>query len=125
MDILGTLLRVPRVSWFALVITDRYTKLTGAVAKSRTTALPIASLFLDNMDISYGIPDYVLKDNGIQFISMFFESLCAFLDTEHFTTTAYHMQTSREAEGFERRGWHGCCTVNLNIRGAVTYTCSH
>lgn len=66
-------------NWFVMVITECYSKLTIAGPPSKTTALHIVSLILDNLVILYGIHKHVLKDNGTQFISKFLELLCAFL----------------------------------------------
>lgn len=88
MDILGPLRNPPCDKHFVLLMTDRYKKITKTVATSRKTNLHIAPLLLGNWVLPYRIPDYVLTDNGTQFISKVFESLCGYFGTEHPTTTA-------------------------------------
>ena len=102
MDILGPLPRSKKGNRFITVMTDRYSKLTRAVPSTKTTAPQVALIFLDNWVIPYGIPSYVLTDNGPQFTSKFFACLCAFLGSKLLNTTAYHPQTNGQAERFNR-----------------------
>lgn len=44
----------------------------------------------------------MLEDNGSQFISKFFQSLCAFLGSKNLTTTAYHLETNGHVESFNK-----------------------
>lgn len=101
------------------------------VPTSKTTALQIASLFMDFWIIPNGIPEFVLTDNGTQFISKLFELICAVLGTRHLTTTAYYLQTNGQAKRFNKtiiarlqhcvaehlRGW------DIQVQ-ALTYTYS-
>lgn len=70
---------------------------------SKTTASHIAAFAMDNWTIPYGIPTNVLTDSRTQFVSKFFQFLCAFLGRKRLTTTAYHLQTNRQAEPFNKR----------------------
>lgn len=94
MYIPGPLLKTMCVNQFILVMTDCYAKFTKAVFTSKTAALHIVSLFLNNLVTMYGFRKYVLTNNGTNLSRKFLKSLCAFLGTKHITTTAYHLQTS-------------------------------
>lgn len=46
---------------------------------SLKTAARIASVFMDHQIVLYGVPDFVLRDNGTILFSKLFESLCAII----------------------------------------------
>lgn len=94
MDMLGPLPTTLNGIQFVVVLTDRYSKVTRAVSTARKTGTHIASTFMDNWIIPYVISDYMVTDNGTQFVNKFFKSLCGFLGTKQLTTTAHHLQTS-------------------------------
>lgn len=54
----------------------------------------MAQAFLANWVHPYGIPLYLLTDNGIQCVSKFFEAVCGMLGIKQVITTAYHPHTS-------------------------------
>lgn len=47
MDILGPLLKMKKGNQYIIVVTDRFSKLTRAVPLKKTTALHMATIFLD------------------------------------------------------------------------------
>ena len=101
-DILGPLVRSRNGFRYLLVITDRFTKLTRTVPIRNMTALTIAKAFVENWVYPYGPPAYLLSDNGGQFASRYFQSICAILGVRNLFTTAYHPQTNGQAERFNR-----------------------
>lgn len=42
-------------------------------------------------------------ENGMQFVSKLFETLCAFIGTEYVTTTPSHLQTNGQGDSAMRR----------------------
>lgn len=72
MDILNRLQKMLSTNQFSLGRNDRYMKLPRPVLTSITTALHIASLFLDGWVLPYGIPEHILMARETQFISEFF-----------------------------------------------------
>lgn len=98
----GTTPREGKRNPFALVLTDRCSKLTRGLPTANTTALPIASHFMDNWIVPYSIPTHVLTYDGTQFVSEFFRSIGAFVGTRHSTTTPYHPRTIGLAERFHK-----------------------
>ena len=102
MDILGPLPKTKQGNQFVVVLTDRYSKLTRAIPTGKTTATTVATIFVDHWVIPYGIPNYVLTDNGPQFVAKFFASVCLALGVKHVTTTAYHPRTNGQTERFNR-----------------------
>lgn len=48
----------------------------------------------------YGIPNFVLTDNGPQFSAKFFAGFCVYLGVKHLTTTAYHRQANGQTDRY-------------------------
>lgn len=48
--------------------------------------------------MQFGIPSYILTDNGPQFVTKFFTALYRFLEVKKLTLTAYHPKTNRQGE---------------------------
>ena len=101
-DILGELIRTPRGNKYLVVITDRFSKLVRTVPLKRIRASDIADAFVQHWVLVYGPPISVLADNGGQFISKFFQSVCSRLGIKNIFTTTYHPQTNGQAERFNR-----------------------
>ena len=102
MDLLGPLPRSHQGNEYALVITDRFTKLCRSVTLRNTKAVTVATVFLDLRVYAYGAPSYVLTDNGPQFAAKLFEAVCTMIGIKHVLTTAYHPQTNGQVERFNK-----------------------
>lgn len=63
-------------------------------------AAHVANLFMGHGLISYGMPAYLLTDNGVQLVNTYFAIACSLLRIRHSTTTAYHLQTNIQANRF-------------------------
>ena len=68
-----------------MVVVDRLTKMrhyipcTAKEADSETPAPAMARLFLDHVFRLHGLPDTIVSDRGLQFISTFWEQLTSSL----------------------------------------------
>lgn len=102
MNILGTLPKSTHGNQLILGINARFTKTTRAISLRKTTATDVAMAFLTHCVYPYGLPLYLLTDNGIQVVSKFFLHVCATLGIKHVTTTAHHPQTNCQAEYFSK-----------------------
>ena len=102
MDLLGPLRRTHQGNEYVLVITDRCTKLCRSVPLRNTKAVTVATVFLYLWAYAYGVPSYVLTDNGPQFAAKFFEAVCTMIGIKHVFTTAYHPQTNGQVERFNK-----------------------
>jgi len=100
MDLLGPLPATESGKAFILVITDRFSKLAQVTPLASTTAPVVADAFVSHWVIPYGLPTYLLTDNGPQFVAKFFEAVCVTLSLNHVTTTAYHPQTNGQTERY-------------------------
>ena len=63
------------------------------VCFTQTTAADIANILMNEIICRYGIPLYILSDNGPQFASQLFNDIWASLGTQHKFTANYHPQT--------------------------------
>jgi transposase InsO family protein len=90
MDILGPLSETKDGNRFLLVIVDRFSKLTRTVPLKTITAEEVSKAFVNEWFCVYGAPVVLLSDNGTQFVSKFFQSVCRLLGVKQVFTTAYH-----------------------------------
>lgn len=88
--ILGPLVKATNGNPFLVILTDQYFKLARAVPTSRKSATHISFLFYDHSIAPYGASAYLLTENGKQFASKLFETICSFLGLKHLTAFAYH-----------------------------------
>lgn len=79
-------------------MTDRHLKMTKAIPTSKQTTTNVASVFLDHCITLYGIPNHLLANNGLPFLSKIFATLCGFLELKHPKKTTYHFQTNLHVE---------------------------
>lgn len=101
-NILDLLPKTTKDNQHVVIITERYSKLTGLVPTARITTTVVACIFFDPWVTPYGIPSYLLTYNGTQVVDKFFGSLCTNLGTKHMTTTAYHPQTSASVDRYDK-----------------------
>ena len=101
-DILGPLPKSRRSKRFMLVITDRFSKLTAVVPLRNVNAYSTAVAFCEAWVLKYGPPKTLLSDNGKQFASRFFLSVCQLLGVMNAFTSAYHPQANGQVERYNR-----------------------
>lgn len=102
MDLVGPFPKTKSGYTSILVMTDRFTKVTRAVPMRSTKTAAVAEAFLQNWVYAYGIPKYILTDNGPQFTSKLFEYVSVVLGIDHLRTTAYHPETNGQSERYNR-----------------------
>ena len=124
MDFIGPLPRTKNGKRYILVMADRYSKLSRAVAMKETEAPHVAAAFLNNWVFPYGIPKSLLTDNAPNFIAAFLNFVCTIIVVKRVPITAYHAQSNGQTERYnqtlERRLRHyetsiriiGICTSN-------------
>lgn len=81
---------------------DLYSKVTRALPTFNTTSSYIASIFFANWISTYGIPRYLLSENGPQFLSKFFKALCGYFVFNELDTTACHPHTNGHTERYNK-----------------------
>lgn len=65
-------------------------------------ASQVLSISFDHWAVPYGIPAFLLADNGLQFVSQFFKKLCTFFEVNRLTITTYHPKTDGQAEHYNK-----------------------
>ena len=101
-DILGPLPTSRARNRYVWVFPDRFSKVVRCVALRKITAVSVASALVEVCVASYGPPDVILSDQGSQFISKFFLSVCRTLGIEPRASTPYHPQTNGQVERYNR-----------------------
>jgi len=136
MDLLGPLPTSENGFRFIMVICDQFTKLTRVFPLRETTALVIASVFLDHWVGSYGFPDTVLTDNEPQFAAVFLQGVMGMICVVTNFTTPYHPQTNGQVERFNttlvsqlrhyvqehQRTWDRCITLLVTAYNSQVHT---
>lgn len=86
-----------------LVITDRYFKQSKAISifVARDLCMMI-NMFFDHWIVPFEIPTHILTDNRPEFADELYQYVSRRFEIEHFTTTLYHPQNSKQAESFNK-----------------------
>lgn len=100
--IVGPLPRTSTRFTNVVFMTDRFSKLTRSIPLRPITSPYVATSFADHWIIPYGVLDCLLSDQGPQFFSKLFATMCTLLVTKHFTTTPYQPQINGQVERFYR-----------------------
>lgn len=93
-DIMGPFPIAKHKKRFLLVIVDYFTRWVELFPMANTTSIEIAQILINEVFTRYGIPQYILTDNGPQFISNSFQETCRALGIERKLTANYHPQTN-------------------------------
>jgi hypothetical protein len=101
-DLFGPLKTSKTDKKFVLVITDAFSKLTHLRAIQDKSAPTVAQAILDHYLYVFGIPDFIITDQGKEFCNELQKCIWDDLCIEHKTTTPYHPQCNGQAEVFNR-----------------------
>jgi len=93
-DIMGPFSTTSRQKRFLLVIVDYFTRWIELFPLKTTTSYDIAQIISNEVCSRYGIPSYILSDNGPQFASKFFKSFCETIGIKQKYTANYHPQSN-------------------------------
>lgn len=63
-----------------------------------TTISHVAIAILENWTMPYRIFNVILTDSGIQLTPKLLTAICTSIETNYFTTTKYHLQSSKKEE---------------------------
>ena len=76
------------------VIVDRFSKMAILVAcRKAIFAEETAKLFFEHVWVHFGLPKTIISDRDTRFLSKFWSSLWAMMDTKLTKSTAFHPQT--------------------------------
>ena len=98
MDILGPFVQSKRGNVYILVVIDQFSKWIECFPLSNQTAESVASVFVDEFVARFGCPLQVHTDQGTNFTSDLFHSVCALLQVSKTRTTPYHPSSNGQVE---------------------------
>ncbi|CAF2983729.1 unnamed protein product [Rotaria sp. Silwood2] len=93
-DIMGPFPKTARQKRFLLVIVDYFTRWIEVFPLRTITSIDIAQILINEVFTRYGMPTFILSDNGPQFVSFLFQHFCETLGIEQKFTANYHPQTN-------------------------------
>lgn len=101
-NILGSFPKTPSCNQHVLFITNHCSKFTHATSMVNITSRHLETIFLDNWILLFGIPNYILSNNGPEFVGELFTMLCLFLRVKKLTNSANHLHTNSKDERYNR-----------------------
>ena len=102
LDILGPLPESHQGNKYVLVISDYFTRWVEAFPMMNQEANTVADALVQGFISRFGVPGQIHSDQGAQFESNLFQSLCAILGIEKTRTTPYHPQSDGLVERFNK-----------------------
>jgi Integrase zinc binding domain/Integrase core domain len=93
-DIMGPFPVTARQRRFLLVIVDYFTRWIEIFPMRTITSTDIVEVLINQVFARYGLPRYILSDNGPQFVSNLFSEFCRSLKIRQKFTANYHPQTN-------------------------------
>lgn len=93
LDLVGPLETDELDNKYILTIQCDLTKYVEAYPLKNKEAVSVATAFVNNFILRYGIPMVVVTDRGTEFISSVFIESCKILRIKQMSSTAYHHQT--------------------------------
>ena len=93
-DIMGPFPTTQRQKQYLLVVVDYFTRWVELFPLRTTTSYDIARILVDEIICRWGCPTNILSDNGPQFISELFTSICSSLGIRNKNTSNYHPQAN-------------------------------
>ena len=93
-DLMGPFPTTIRQKRFLLVIVDYFTRWVELFPLKSTTSTDIANVLSNEIFARYGLPRYIVSDNGPQFVSNIFEDFCKTLHIGQNLTANYHPQSN-------------------------------
>lgn len=93
-DIMGPFPRSPNRNVYLLVFVDYYTHWVELFPLRQATAESFVRIMTKDIFTRWGLPDFILSDQGSQFVSTLFEETCKQRNVSPKRMTAYHPQTN-------------------------------
>ncbi|CAK9814075.1 Transposon Ty3-G Gag-Pol polyprotein [Anthophora plagiata] len=88
---------------YCLTCIDRFSRRPEVIPIVDMEASTVATAFLATWIARFGVPLRITSDQGRQFESQLFDSLCKLLGIKHLRTTAYHPQANGLVERLHRQ----------------------
>jgi transposase InsO family protein len=98
LDIVGPTDVTNKGNKYILTFQDDLTKFVVAIPIPTQDAETVARKFVQNVVLKYGIPEVILTDQGANFLSELFASVCKLLQIRNIQTTAFHPESNGSLE---------------------------
>jgi hypothetical protein len=102
LDIVGPLTLMSENNRYLLTFQDELSKYTIAVPIQQQDAMTVARVFVREFFLKFGIPQIILTDQGCNFLSDLFSSVCKLLRIKRIKTSPFHPQTNGALERSHR-----------------------
>ena len=102
LDVVGPLPKSSDGCRFILAATDYFSKWAEAVALKEVKKENVVRFLKSNIIFRYGIPNYIITDNGGPFVNTLVEKLCERFDFKQRKTSAYNPAANGLAEAFNK-----------------------
>lgn len=93
-DLVGPLPRSTQGFMNILVVSDYFTKFPVFFALRQATASSVTKYIEDQIFLMFGVPEFIICDNGVQFRSREFAEMCEGYHTKILYNAAYHPQAN-------------------------------
>ena len=101
-DFLGPLPKTKKGNEYILMITDHFTKWVECFPLPSQTAEQTAETVVNEFFCRFGCPFEIMTDQGRNFESRLFQSLCTLLEIHKSRTTSYHPESNGQVERMNR-----------------------
>ncbi|KAG5864138.1 hypothetical protein JTB14_005234 [Gonioctena quinquepunctata] len=101
-DIVGPLNQTDHFNKFLLTFQDDLTKFSIAIPIPDQTANTVAYNLSTKIICQFGAPNFLVTDQGTNFLSQIFKETCRILKMKHIQCTSYHPQSNGSLEGSHR-----------------------
>lgn len=102
LDILGPFPKSSRGNQYVLMLVDQFTKWVECFPLPDQTAESVARTFLDDFIVRHGCPMQVHTDQGTNFVSDLFQSMCKLMAITKTRTTPYRPCSNGQVERLNR-----------------------
>lgn len=93
-DLVGPLPRSSKSNVYVLVIADYFSKYVKFFPIRKATASTVTKIIENDIYLVYGVPQYLIVDNGVQFRSKQFAQMCKNYKTKILYNALYHAQAN-------------------------------
>ena len=101
-DFVGPLPVTKNGNRYILTFVDHFTRYCFAIPLPEQTAERVAYELVHKIILQYGAPQYLLSDQGTQFLSKVIQETCRLMKIKKLQTTAFHPQSNGICERFHR-----------------------
>lgn len=102
MDLIGPITATTQGNYYIMVVVDSFSKYTKLVPLKQKTSNEVAYKFHYEIICQLGVPQYIVSDNGKEFINSVMTQLTNYWKIKHIHTSSYHPQANGKVERVNR-----------------------